>query len=63
MKVHITDRCAGHGRCYGLAPEVFEDDDAGFGVVKLDGAIPAALQESAMTAAAACPEGAIQLDE
>lgn len=28
-----TDLCAGHGRCYAVAPESFEADDNGYGVV------------------------------
>ncbi len=34
MKVAIDrNRCAGHGRCYVFAPEVFDSDDDGYGVV------------------------------
>jgi ferredoxin len=33
LKVDIDrTRCTGHGRCYGLAPDVFEPDDDGFSV-------------------------------
>lgn len=32
LRVEIdTDRCSGHGRCYALAPQVFEPDDEGYG--------------------------------
>ena len=32
MKVRIDpDKCQGHGRCYDLAPEVFTDDEEGYG--------------------------------
>ena len=29
------DACTGHGRCYSLAPDVFEPDDDGHSVVKV----------------------------
>ena len=31
-----ADRCVGHGRCYTLAPEVFDSDERGYGFVKPD---------------------------
>ena len=32
VKVQInSERCQGHGRCYDLAPDLFGDDDEGFG--------------------------------
>ena len=34
MRIKIdNDRCTGHGRCYALAPEVFEPDDEGHSIV------------------------------
>ena len=63
MRIEITDRCAGHGRCYTLAPEVFEDDDAGFGQVRVEGSFPATLREVSLAAAEACPENAIRIEE
>ncbi len=36
MKVRVdADVCVGHGRCYVLAPEVYEADERGRCVVKL----------------------------
>lgn len=63
MKVTIdTSLCAGHGRCYEIAPAIFEDDDAGYGTVRSpeigEGDIPLARQ-----AQMACPEQAIILTE
>ena len=30
MKIHLdTEKCQGHGRCYSLAPELFDCDDLG----------------------------------
>jgi len=64
VKVQIdTDRCTGHGRCYVLAPEVFDADDRGNGVVLLDGPIPEALVDQARRAVANCPEQAVLVTE
>lgn len=62
MKVSIDhDVCTGHGRCYTLAPEVFDSDDAGFGVVRtID--VPPQLEEQSRTGVRNCPEGAISID-
>lgn len=63
MTMRITldrERCTGHGRCYMLAPEVFDADDEGYGVVLVDGGdVPPGLEAAARKAAANCPEGAI----
>ncbi len=60
MKVVIdADRCTGHGRCYTLAPEVFDADDRGLGVVKGTGEVGAELEATARRAVANCPEQAI----
>ena len=64
MRVHVDDeRCEGHGRCYALAPELFEPDDIGNGVAVGDGVVPPDLEERARLAAANCPEQAITIDE
>jgi ferredoxin len=62
VRVTVTDRCAGHGRCYGNAPEVFEYDDAGYSRVKFDGKVPEGQEEAARAAAAGCPESAILIE-
>jgi ferredoxin len=54
------ERCTGHGRCYTLAPGLFEPDEGGYGRVTGDGAI-AADPVGAASALANCPEGAISL--
>ncbi len=63
MRISVdTDRCQGHGMCYVLAPNTFEDDDAGFGRVVApspDGED----SDLARDAAAQCPERAIVIDE
>ena len=64
MKLHIdSERCQGHGRCYDLAPDLFGDDDEGFGKVLGDGVVPSDSEREARLAVANCPERAIVLDE
>jgi ferredoxin len=63
VRVRIDEeRCEGHGRCYALAPELFEPDEIGNGRVLGDGAVPAGLEEKARLAAANCPELAVLID-
>jgi ferredoxin len=64
MKVRIDrERCTGHGRCYAVAPDVFDTDDDGFGVVlELGPELSAELLVNARLAAATCPEDAIGLE-
>lgn len=52
--------CSGHGRCYTLAPEIFEPDDEGFGLVKV-GAVPPELEGAVKIGIANCPERAISM--
>jgi ferredoxin len=64
MKVLIDPgRCQGHGRCYDLVPELFGDDDEGFGQVLGDGTVPPEFERQARLAVANCPEHAIDLVE
>ena len=64
MRVRVIDgKCQGHGRCYGLAPEVFDADDLGNAVVLHDGVVPAGSEANARLAAENCPEYAIEVDE
>ncbi len=64
MKVRIDpQRCQGHGRCYDLAPELFGDDDEGYGMVLNDGEVPPAAEHAARRAVSNCPERAIELIE
>jgi ferredoxin len=59
MKVRVdAERCTGHGRCYGLAPEVFGADDYGHCVVLLP-EVPAEREREARLAIANCPEDAL----
>ena len=62
MKVRIDpERCQGHGRCYDLAPDVFSDDEEGYGQVPGDGVVPPGMEDQARLAVANCPERAIDL--
>jgi len=54
--------CAGHGRCYTLAPSLLTDDDEGYVSIRdeyLD--VPDDLRAAAEDAVSGCPEGAISL--
>ncbi len=62
MRIEIdSDVCVGHGRCYSLAPELFDSDDAGHGVVVVADVDDPADVISAERAALNCPEMAIRL--
>lgn len=58
-----NDKCQGHGRCYALAPELFESDEEGYSVLKAEGEVPGDLEEKARLAADNCPEFAIEVQE
>jgi ferredoxin len=61
VKVSIDPaRCRGHGRCYDLAPELFGEDDEGYGQVIGDGVVPPGQEHAARLAVANCPERAVQ---
>jgi ferredoxin len=54
------DLCTGHGRCYTLAPEVFDADEVGHCVVRVED-VSGELEAQAITAEQNCPEQAITL--
>ena len=61
MKVQIDpERCQGHGRCYDLAPDLFGDDEEGYGQVLGDGTVTPDQERSAQLAVVNCPEHAIE---
>lgn len=63
MKIRIdTDLCTGHGRCYALAPALFEADDEGFGQV-IRPEVPSELEADARRAVGNCPERAVLIDD
>jgi ferredoxin len=63
MKIKVDATiCTGHGRCYSLAPDVFEPDDDGHAIVIVE-EVPAGLEQKARTAATNCPESAITIED
>jgi ferredoxin len=62
VKIRVDpEKCQGHARCIGIAPELFEADDYGLSSVKGDGDVPPELEGAARLAIANCPEYAIQI--
>jgi ferredoxin len=55
-----SEKCAGHGRCYTLAPDLFDSDEYGYPVVLSD-VVPAERATEAAEAVRNCPERAISL--
>jgi ferredoxin len=56
------DRCQGHGRCYSLAPDLFDADDRGHCVLLVT-EVPAGLEAQAASGIDNCPELALSLDK
>ena len=61
MRVVVDqERCTGHGRCYALAPDVFDTDDFGHSVVLVSEVqLGTDLERQVQVAVANCPERAI----
>jgi ferredoxin len=57
-----AQRCTGHGRCYSLAPELFDSDDDGHSVV-IAPEVPAGLEAQARLAVDNCPESCISVED
>lgn len=53
-------KCMGHARCFAVASTVYQLDDDGYCAV--DMTVPQELEVDAERGAAACPEGAITVD-
>ena len=65
MRIRLdSEKCEGHGRCYSLAPALFDADDEGYAVLKDAGSgeVPAGLEKDAQLAVANCPEYAIEVE-
>ena len=54
------ERCTGHGRCYTLAPDVFDADDLGHSIVLID-EVSGEMGRHAAIGEQNCPENAITL--
>lgn len=63
LKIEVSNNCTGHGRCYMLAPALFEPDDEGFGVPLRHEVVTDSDISAARAAAAACPEAAVLLTD
>jgi ferredoxin len=64
MRVTIDEsKCQGHGRCFSLAPQLFESDELGNGVVIGDGTVAPDEERHARLAVANCPERAVSVEE
>ena len=55
-----AERCVGHGRCYSLAPQIYDSDDVGHSVVLVED-VSGDLEQQALVGAQNCPEEAITL--
>ncbi|WP_068180224.1 ferredoxin [Mycobacterium sp. UM_CSW] len=54
--------CQGHGRCYTMAPDLFDADGEGHSLLRV-AEVPEDQQGPARDAAASCPEEVITLHE
>ena len=55
--------CTGNGRCYSLFPELFTDDESGYGRIVGDGVLGEDSSDAGERAVLACPEQAIRIEE
>ena len=63
MKIKFDrSACQGHNRCYMLAPELFDTDDEGYAILRVEGEVPLELEEKAQLTADNCPEYAIEVE-
>ncbi|MHB1087661.1 MAG: ferredoxin [Acidimicrobiales bacterium] len=64
MRVSIdTEICQGQGRCFSIAPSIFDFDELGNGVVIGDGTLNDETVALARLAQSNCPEHAIFIEE
>ena len=64
MKMHLdSEKCQGHGRCYSLAPDLFDCDDLGTAIVVVAGELDDEQLAKAQLAAGNCPEFAITIGD
>jgi ferredoxin len=55
------ERCQGHGRCYSLAPDLFDSDERGHCVL-LVSTVPAGREQAAASGVENCPELALSIE-
>lgn len=61
--MHVSvdpERCTGHGRCYSLAPDVYDADEVGHSFVLVED-VAGELEQHAAVGEQNCPESAITL--
>ena len=64
MKVRVdAEKCQGHGRCFALAPHLFELDEFGMSSVVGDGTLASDETAVVRLVAANCPEFAVEIVE
>lgn len=63
MKINVNkDACIGCGACAAICDDVFEIDDEGLSVAKVDEVDDDDLKQAVQDSADSCPTGAIELD-
>lgn len=63
MKIRLdAERCQGHGRCYMLAPDLFDADDLGHCVLLVE-EVPEGSEADARNGADNCPEQALSIED
>jgi ferredoxin len=55
------DRCQGHGKCVIECPQVFDSDEQGYVLLRLDD-VPDSLRDAVRRCVDDCPEGALRTD-
>jgi len=60
--IYDSNKCEGHNRCYSLAPEIWDVDDEGYAILRIEGDIPPELEEKAQLTVDNCPEYAITIE-
>jgi len=64
MKLRLDrSACQGHGRCYTLAPDLFDCDDDGYAVLNAPEDLAPDQHAAALSAVNNCPEYAITPEE
>ena len=56
------ERCEGHGRCFAVAPDLYDVDDDGYSTIG-DVTVEAGMEDAARQGAAECPRQAITVTE
>lgn len=61
MKIKVDhEKCAGHARCWSLAPDIFQLDDSGY-ILPGDITVPEGQEQLAKRCVGACPERTLSI--